>query len=169
MASAAQELDAGHYDETLKQLLDAIGSPAGCRGSEKSARRHADANGRYRPSGKSPAKGAQAQSGFLGGAIQSRGNSFPAEELGGGARPVLALGQEPNEQAQGATADLIQFKILLTYLLQVGKRGAILDRLKDVVGQPGFYYARQPWLSGTRIKPRRGVNLRAAEKALHRR
>ena len=49
-------------------------------------------------------------------------------------RRFEALADAKNEQAQGATGDLIQFKILLTYLLEGKEKKAaeIVDRLRDV-------------------------------------
>lgn len=53
-----------------------------------------------------------------------------------------ALAEGKNEQAQGATGDLIQFKILLTYLMQGKEKKAteILERLKESSVSPVYYY-----------------------------
>ena len=79
-----------------------------------------------------------------------------------------ALADSFPSQAEGATGELIQFKILLTYLLQdkEKKADAIAARLKTSSVSPAYYYAqaalalRQKDETGAK-----GVNFRAAEKA----
>jgi hypothetical protein len=59
-------------------------------------------------------------------------------------RRFTALAAEPNDHLDGATSDLIQFKILLTFLLEgKEKMGApILAKIKASPEGPAFYYAQ---------------------------
>ncbi len=51
---------------------------------------------------------------------------------------------EPNEHVEGATLDLIQFKILLTCLLEGKEKlaAAVLEKLQASPESPALYYAK---------------------------
>ena len=78
-----------------------------------------------------------------------------------------ALLERSSDEVQGATADLIQFKILLTYLLQNKEKNAalILDRLKASSASPAYYYAKAAFAFQEKDETGARIDLRAAEKA----
>jgi Flp pilus assembly protein TadD len=78
-----------------------------------------------------------------------------------------ALADSFPSQAEGATGELIQFKILLTYLLQdkEKKADAIAARLKTSSISPAYYYAQAALALRQKDETGAKVNFRAAEKA----
>jgi len=69
---------------------------------------------------------------------------FLTEDWTEARRRFTALAAEPNDHLDGATSDLIRFKILLTFLLEdKEKMGApILAKIKASPEGPAFYYAQ---------------------------
>jgi Flp pilus assembly protein TadD len=77
------------------------------------------------------------------------------------------LAKVPNKQRNVATADLIEFKIFLTWLLQHKERqtNELLQRLKASSASPAYYCARAALAFQQQDITEARVNLRAAEKA----
>ena len=124
--------------------------------------------GEYDLAEKALAEGARARPGTLGGALQSRRNFFPAERTGrrrvASSRPWRTT---KSEQAQGTTGDLIQFKILLTYLLEGKEKKAveIVDRLQTSSTSPAYYCGKAAVALRRKEKPEAMSALKAAEKS----
>ena len=78
-----------------------------------------------------------------------------------------ALAEEKGEQSQGPTGDLIQFKILLTWLLQGKEKqaGEILARLQQSSASPAFYCGKAAFAFRQKDDTEARVALKAAEKS----
>ena len=78
-----------------------------------------------------------------------------------------ALAGAKSEQAQGVTGDLIQFKILLTYLLEGKEKKAtgILDQLQTSSVSPAYYCGKAALAFRHRNERDAKVALKAAEKS----
>ncbi|CAN5600069.1 hypothetical protein BH20VER3_BH20VER3_18210 [soil metagenome] len=143
-AAAAQELNAGHYHEALGKLdeLEArqpdVAAAQNLRGVAWMRLRE------FRKAETALRKARELDPNFW----EARFNLAEVPFLSGNwaeaRRRFTALLAEPNDRWQGATGDLMQFKILLTYLLEgQEKAGApILEKLQAATESPAPYYAK---------------------------
>ncbi|HEY1583162.1 MAG TPA: tetratricopeptide repeat protein [Chthoniobacterales bacterium] len=78
-----------------------------------------------------------------------------------------ALLKDKREETEGATGDLIQFKILLTWLLQGKEKRAaeILQQLQDSSVSPGYYCGKAAFAFQHKDETEARVALKAAEKS----
>ena len=81
------------------------------------------------------------------------------------------LAAAKNEQAEGATGDLIQFKILLSYLLEgkAKKATEILDQLQTSSVSPAYYYGKAALAFSQHNQTDAKVALKAGEKSFSQR
>ncbi|MGH8095269.1 MAG: tetratricopeptide repeat protein [Chthoniobacterales bacterium] len=166
-AAAAQELNSGNYSETLKQL-DAIDARQPDVAAAKNLRGVALMRmGEYGLAEKALQKAREVDPNLWEARFNLAEVPFLEKNWAEARDRFAALAEEPSEEVQGATADVIQFKILLTYLLQDKEKNAtpILDRLKASSASPGFYYAKAALAFRQKDETDARVNLRAAEKA----
>jgi len=166
-AAAAQELEAGDYAATLEKL-DALDARQPDVAAAKNLRGVALMRmGEYGRAEKALQKARELDPDFWEARFNLAEVPFLAKNWAEARDRFVALAKEPNERAQGATAELIQFKILLTFLEQNKEREAqaIADRLKGSSVSPAFYYAQAAMAFHTQDETGAKVNLRAAEKA----
>src|SRR6476659_5025774 len=166
-AAAAQELEAGDYGKTLEKL-DALDARQPDVAAAKNLRGVALMRmGEYGPAEKALQKARELDPDFWDARFNLAEVPFLAKNWAEARDRFIALGKEPNEQVQGATAELIQFKILLTFLEQNKEKEAqaIADRLKGSSVSPAFYYGQAALAFHARDETGARVSLRAAEKA----
>ncbi|HEY3601726.1 MAG TPA: tetratricopeptide repeat protein [Chthoniobacterales bacterium] len=164
---AAEELNAGNYAATLKQL-DAIDAREPDVAAAQNLRGVALMRmGEYGRAEKALQKARELDPNFWEARFNLAEIPFLEKNWAEARDRFAALAQESNEKAQGATGDLIQFKILLTWLLQgkATEASAIRDRLTASSQTPAGYYAKAAFAFKENDETGARVNLRAAEKA----
>jgi tetratricopeptide (TPR) repeat protein len=133
-AAAAQELNAGHYREALRKL-DAIDARQPDMAAAQNLRGVAWMRlGEYRKAETALRKAREIDPDFWEARFNLAEVPFLTQDWTEARRRFKALAAEPNDHLQGPTSDLIQFKILLTFLLEdKEKMGAsILARLRSI-------------------------------------
>jgi tetratricopeptide (TPR) repeat protein len=143
-AAAAQELNAGHYRDAL-QKLDAIDARQPDVAAAQNLRGVAWMRlAEYRQAETALRKAREIDPDFWEARFNLAEVPFLTQDWTEARRRFTALAAEPNEHLQGATSDLIQFKILLTFLLEgKEKMGApVLEKLKASPESPALYYAK---------------------------
>ena len=166
-AAAAQELEAGDYGQTLEKL-DALDARQPDVAAAKNLRGVALMRmGEYGPAEKALQKARELDPDFWEARFNLAEVPFLAKNWAEARDRFIALGKEPNEHVRGATAELIQFKILVTFLGQNKEKEAqaIADRLKGSSVSPAFYYGQAALAFHAQDETGARVNLRAAEKA----
>ncbi|MEO7165955.1 MAG: tetratricopeptide repeat protein [Spartobacteria bacterium] len=166
-AIAARELNAGNLDGTLKQL-DAIDARQPEMAAAKNLRGVAlMRKGVYGPAEKALQKAREIDPEFWEARFNLAEIPFLRKEWAEARHRFEALAAAQNEQAQGTTADLIQFKILLTHLLQgkEKKAEAMLEKFKATTESPALYYGKAALALRREDKTEARVELRAAEKS----
>ena len=143
-AAAAQELNAEHYREAL-QKLDAIDARQPDMAAAQNLRGVAWMRlGEYRKAETALRKAREIDPDFWEARFNLAEMPFLSQDWTEARRRFTALAAEPNDHLQGATSNLIQFKILLTFLLE-GKEqmtAPILAKIKASPEDPAFYYAQ---------------------------
>ena len=143
-SAAAQELDAGHYREAL-QKLDAIDARQPDMAAAQNLRGVAWMRlAEYRKAETALRKAREIDPDFWEARFNLAEVPFLTQDWTEARRRFTALAAEPNDHLDGATTDLIRFKILLTFLLEgKEKMGApILAKIKASPEGPAFYYAQ---------------------------
>ena len=143
-SAAAQELDAGHYREALKKL-DAIDARQPDMAAAQNLRGVAWMRlAEYRKAETALRKAREIDPDFWEARFNLAEVPFLTQDWTEARRRFTALAAEPNDHLDGATSDLIQFKILLTFLLEgKEKMGApVLAKIKASPEGPAFYYAQ---------------------------
>ena len=143
-AAAAQELNAGHYRDAL-QKLDAIDARQPDMAAAQNLRGVAWMRlTEYRKAETALRKAREIDPDFWEARFNLAEVPFLTQDWTEARRRFTALAAEPNEHLQGATSDLIQFKILLTFVLEgKEKMGApVLEKLKASPESPALYYAK---------------------------
>ena len=143
-SAAAQELNAGHYREAL-QKLDAIDARQPDMAAAQNLRGVAWMRlAEYRKAETALRKAREIDPDFWEARFNLAEVPFLTQDWTEARRRFTALAAEPNDHLDGATSDLIQFKILLTFLLEgKEKMGApILAKIKASPEGPAFYYAQ---------------------------
>ena len=166
-AAAAQELNAGNYGEALKKL-DAIDARQPDVAAAKNLRGVALMRmGEYGPAEKALQKARELDPNLWEARFNLAEVPFLRRSWAEARDRFQALVEKSSDEVEGATADLIQFKILLTYLLQNKEKNAtlILDRLKASSASPAYYYAKAAFAFQEKDETGARINLRAAEKA----
>jgi predicted Zn-dependent protease len=117
-SAAAQELDAGHYREAL-QKLDAIDARQPDMAAAQNLRGVAWMRlAEYRKAETALRKAREIDPDFWEARFNLAEVPFLTQDWTEARRRFTALAAEPNDHLDGATSDLIQFKILLTFLLE---------------------------------------------------
>ncbi len=164
--AASQELKAGNYSATLEQL-DALDARQPDVAAAKNLRGVALMRmGEYGLAEKALQNALELDPKFWEARFNLAELSFLQKKWPEARARFEALAKDSDEQAEGTTGDLIQFKILLTWLLQ-GKEAeanAILDRLDASTQSPAHYYAKAAFAFRTNDETGAKVNLRAAQK-----
>ncbi len=166
-AAAAQELNAGNYGEALKKL-DAIDARQPDVAAAKNLRGVALMRmGEYGPAEKALQKARELDPNLWEARFNLAEVPFLRKSWAEARDRFQALAEESSDEVEGATADIIQFKILLTYLLQNKEKNAtlILDGLKASSASPAYYYAKAAFAFEEKDETGARINLRAAEKA----
>ncbi len=166
-AVAAHELNAGHVREALKQL-DAIDARQPDMAAAKNLRGVALMRmGEYGVAEKALQKARELDPGLWEARFNLAEIPFLKKSWAEARDRFEALADGKSEQAQGATGDLIQFKILLTYLLEgkEKKAVAILDRLQTSTASPAYYCGKAAMAFGHREEAEARAALKAAEKS----
>jgi tetratricopeptide (TPR) repeat protein len=166
-AAAAQELNAGNYGEALKKL-DAIDARQPDVAAAKNLRGVALMRmGEYGPAEKALQKARELDPNLWEARFNLAEVPFLRKSWAEARDRFQALVEKSDDKVQAATADLIQFKILLTYLLQNKEKNAtvILDRLKASSASPAYYYAKAAFAFQEKDETGARINLHAAEKA----
>ena len=166
-AAAAQELNAGNYGEALKKI-DAIDARQPDVAAAKNLRGVALMRmGEYGPAEKALQKAHELDPNLWEARFNLAEVPFLRRSWAEARDRFQALAEESSDEVEGATADLIQFKILLTYLLQNKEKNAtrILDGLKASSASPAYYYAKAAFAFQEKDETGARINLRAAEKA----
>ena len=143
-SAAAQELDAGHYRESLKKL-DAIDARQPDMAAAQNLRGVAWMRlAEYGKAETALRKAREIDPDFWEARFNLAEVPFLTQDWTEARRRFTALAAEPNDHLDGATSDLIQFKILLTLLLEgKEKMGApVLAKIKASPEGPVFYYAQ---------------------------
>ena len=143
-SAAAQELDAGHYREALKKL-DAIDARQPDMAAAQNLRGVAWMRlAEYGKAETALRKAREIDPNFWEARFNLAEVPFLTQDWTEARRRFTALAAEPNDHLDGATSDLIQFKILLTLLLEgKEKMGApVLAKIKASPEGPAFYYAQ---------------------------
>ena len=143
-SAAAQELDAGHYREALKKL-DAIDARQPDMAAAQNLRGVAWMRlAEYGKAETALRKAREIDPDFWEARFNLAEVPFLTQDWTEARRRFTALAAEPNDHLDGATSDLIQFKILLTFLLEgKEKMGApVLAKIKASPEGPAFYYAQ---------------------------
>jgi len=164
---AAQELNAGHLREALQQL-DAIDARQPDMAAAKNLRgvvlmRQSE----YGLAEKMLQKARELDPGLWEARFNLAQIPFLRNSWSEARRRFEALAEEKSEEAEGATGDLIQFKILLTYLLEDKEKKAteILERLKSSTVSPAYYCGKAAIAFRHRDETEAKVALKAAEKS----
>ncbi len=159
MCAAARELNAGDVSEALKQL-DAIDARQPDMAAAKNLRGVALMRmGEYGVAERALQKARELDPGFWEARFNLAEIPFLRKSWAEARHRFEALAEGKSEQAQGTTGDLIQFKILLTYLLEGKEKKAaeILDQLQSLVreSRPIIVARRRlHFAAGTRRKRR---------------
>ena len=143
-SAAAQELNAGHYREAL-QKLDAIDARQPDMAAAQNLRGVAWMRlAEYGKAETALRKAREIDPDFWEARFNLAEVPFLTQDWTEARRRFTALAAEPNDHLDGATTDLIRFKILLTFLLEgKEKMGApILAKIKASPEGPAFYYAQ---------------------------
>jgi tetratricopeptide (TPR) repeat protein len=143
-SAAAQELDAGHYREALKKL-DAIDARQPDMAAAQNLRGVAWMRlAEYGKAETALRKAREIDPDFWEARFNLAEVPFLTQDWTEARRRFKALEAEPNDHLDDATSDLIQFKILLTFLLEgKEKMGApILAKIKASPEGPAFCYAQ---------------------------
>lgn len=143
-AAAAQELNAGHYRDAL-QKLDAIDARQPDMAAAQNLRGVAWMRlAEFRKAETALRRAREIDPDFWEARFNLAEVPFLTQDWTEARRRFTALAAEPNEHLQGATSDLIQFKILLTFVLEgKEKMGApVLEKLKASPESPALYYAK---------------------------
>ncbi len=166
-AAAARELNAGNYGEALKKL-DAIDARQPDVAAAKNLRGVALMRmGEYGPAERALQKARELDPNLWEARFNLAEVPFLRKSWAEARDRFQALLERSSDEVQGATADLIQFKILLTYLLQNKEKNAalILDRLKASSASPAYYYAKAAFAFQEKDETGARIDLHAAEKA----
>ena len=166
-AVAANELNAGHLREALQQL-DAIDARQPDMAAAKNLRGVALMRlGEYGVAEKALQKARELDPGLWEARFNLAEIPFLRKSWAEARDRFEALAEGKSEQAQGATGDLIQFKILLTYLLEgkEEKAAEILDRLQTSTASPAYYCGKAAIAFRHRDETEARVALKAAEKS----
>src|SRR3954447_22957636 len=166
-AGAAQALDGGNVSEALKQL-DAIDARQPDMAAAKNLRGVALMRaGEYDLAEKALQKAHEVDPALWEARFNLAEVPFLRKNWPEARRRFEALADAKTGQAQGTTGDLIQFKILLTYLLQGKENKAveIVDRLKKSATSPAYYCGKAAVALRRQQKPEAGAALKAAEKS----
>ena len=143
-SAAARELNAGHYREAL-QKLDAIDARQPDMAAAQNLRGVAWMRlAEYGKAETALRKAREIDPNFWEARFNLAEVPFLTQDWTEARRRFTALAAEPNDHLDGATTDLIRFKILLTFLLEgKEKMGApILAKIKASPEGPAFYYAQ---------------------------
>lgn len=143
-AAAAQDLNAGDYREALKKL-DAIDERQPDLAAAQNLRGVALMRlTEYRNAETALRKARAIDPGFWEARYNLAEVPFLAKNWTLARSRLIELIAEPNEHVDGATRDLIQFKILLTCLLQEKSKqaAAALEKLQSSPESPALYYAK---------------------------
>ena len=143
-SAAAQELNAGHYREAL-QKLDVIDARQPDMAAAQNLRGVAWMRlGEYRKAETALRKAREIDPEFWEARFNLAEVPFLTQDWTEARRRFTALAAEPNDHLQGATSELIQFKILLTFLLEGKEKmaGPILAKIKASPEGLAFYYAQ---------------------------
>lgn len=143
-AAAAQEFNAGHYRDAL-QKLDEIDA----RQPDVAAAQNLRAVAwmrltEYRKAEAALRKAREIDPDFWEARFNLAEVPFLTGDWTEARRRFTALAAQPNDHLQGATVDLIQFKILLTLLLEGKEKlaGPVLEKLKASPESPAPYYVK---------------------------
>ncbi len=142
--AAAQELNAGHYRAAL-QKLDAIDARQPDMAAAQNLRGVAWMRlDEYHKAETALRKAREIDPDFWEARFNLAEVPFLTQDWTEARRRFTALAAEPNDHLQGATSDLIQFKILLTFLLEGKEKLAapVLAKIKASPEAPVFYYAQ---------------------------
>jgi predicted Zn-dependent protease len=164
---ASRELNAGRYSEALKQL-DAIDARQPDMAPAKNLR--GVALMRMREFGlaeKALQKARELDPGLWEARFNLAEVAFLRKSWAEGRQRFEALVNDKSEQAQGATGDLIQFKILLTYLLEGKEKKAteMLDQLQTSTASPVYYCGKAAIAFRHRDETEARAALKAAEQS----
>jgi tetratricopeptide (TPR) repeat protein len=143
-AAAAQELNAGHYRDAL-QKLDEIDARQPDVAAAQNLRGVAWMRlTEYRKAEAALRKAREIDPDFWEARFNLAEVPFLTGDWTEARRRFTALAAEPNDHLQGATIDLIQFKILLTFLLEGKEKLAapVLEKLKASPESPALYYVK---------------------------
>ncbi|MGI8889486.1 MAG: tetratricopeptide repeat protein [Chthoniobacterales bacterium] len=143
-AVAAGELNAGHYQETLQKLneIDArqpdVAAVHNLRGVALMRLRD------FRKAEASLRKARELDPNFWEARYNLAEVSFLSGDWMEARRRLTELLAQPNERIQGATGDLLEFKIWLTYLLEGKEKGGapVLEKLQSASQSPALYYVK---------------------------
>jgi tetratricopeptide (TPR) repeat protein len=163
--AAAEEVNAGRYGAALKQL-DAIDARQPDMAAAKNLRGVALMRMRdYGPAEKALHRARELNPDLWESRFNLAEIPFLQKNWAEARHRFEALAAEKNEQVQGATGDLIQFKILLTWLLQGREKQAaeILARLQEA-SSPAYYCGKAAFAFRHKDETEARVALKAAEK-----
>ncbi len=166
-AGAAQALNGGNVSEALKQL-DAIDARQPDMAAAKNLRGVALMRmGEYDLAEKTLQKARELDPSLWEARFNLAEVPFLRKTWREARRGFEALAGEKSEQAQGTTGDLIQFKILLTYLMEGKESKAleIVDRLQATSTSPAYYCGKAAVAFRHKQKPEGVAALKAAEKS----
>ncbi len=166
-AVAARALNGGNVPEALKQL-DAIDARQPDMAAAKNLRGVALMRiGEYGVAEKALQKARELDPGLWEARFNLAEISFLRKNWAEARHRFEALADAKSEQAQGATGDLIQFKILLTYLLEGKEKKAveIVDRLQTSSTSPAYYCGKAAIALRHKEKTEAKLALKAAEKS----
>ena len=166
-AGAAQALNGGNVSEALKQL-DAIDARQPDMAAAKNLRGVALMRmGEYDLADKALQKAHELDPSLWEARFNLAEVPFLRKNWPEARRRFEALADAKTEQAQGTTGDLIQFKILLTYLLQGKEDKAleIVDRLQTSAASPAYYCGKAAVALRREQKSEAKAALKAAEKS----
>jgi len=166
-AGAAQALNGGNVSEALKQL-DAIDARQPDMAAAKNLRGVALMRmGEYDLAEKALQKAHELEPSLWEARFNLAEVPFQRKNWPEARRRFEALADAKSEQAQGTTGDLIQFKILLTYLLEGREKKAveIVDRLQTSSTSPAYYCGKAAVALRRKQKPEAVAALKAAEKS----
>jgi len=164
-AAAAREVNAGNYSEAL-QKLDAIDVREPEMAAAQNLRGVALMRlGEYGRAETALRKAREIDSEFWEARFNLAEVPFLRKNWAEARHRFKALADAKSEQAQGVTGDLIQFKILLTYLFEGKEKKAaeILDQLQSSSASPAYYCGKAALAFHYRNQTEAKVALKAAE------
>ena len=164
---AAHELNAGNYPETLQQLDELDRRQPDVAAAQNLRGVALMRMGEFGPAEKALQKARELDPDLWEARFNLAEVPFLARNWSEARERFTALADSFPAQAEGATGELIQFKILLTYLLQGKQKDAasLIERLKSASISPAMYYAQAAWALWQKDENGAKVNFRAAEKA----